>query len=353
MFQWWTNLESKWRALIVTAFFGAVGAALSSWWHLSIGEKDFAAGIVALPVVLKICLGIFGAAATIFVVAKTQQDDLIHCGIVAALAGMAGPYLVIKALSTVMDVNPNLVQIGSGIRIVESTTTKLQDIIEAPATGTNPQKLVDAFEQTAQATASYLTALKSAPENEKQRALADTKTQLKETLSVLGKAAPIVPKQSVPLITKLAQQATTLGAPEVATQAQKILDTNSDLKIAAENAQSIGKVYFITPEGLTDTLLAPLVDRIRVRFSLADIQTVVHPPKTMSFGVEVVYYRELQSDKDNAKDLGKVITDYLRGTKIEVKDVAVRKASSEQATAPFQFDIHIGPDIAAKMIGTK
>src|SRR5213594_345508 len=108
------------------------------------------------------------------------------------------------------------------------------------------KKIVDAFDQTAQATTSYLTAIKNAPVNEKQRALADTKVQLQETLKVLGTAAAIVPKQSVPLIKKLATEARNAGAPEVAQEAQKILDTNSAVRSAAETAENIGKVYFIT-----------------------------------------------------------------------------------------------------------
>jgi hypothetical protein len=345
----WADLQSSTRALVIVIFFGALGALLACWWNLSIGEKEFASGVAALDWALRVLLGSFGAVATVFVVAKTDTTKTIHCGVIAALAGMAGPYLVIKALSTVVNVNPNLVQISSGIGIVQSTTTKLQSTIQSP-TGTNPENLVDAFEQAAQATASYLTALKNAPENEKQRALVDTKAQLQDTLKVLGDAASIVPTQSLPLITKLAQQARVAGATDVAAQAQKILDTNSAVKAAAENAQSIGKVYFIAPEGLTDTMLVRLADRIRARFPLADIQPVVHPPKLMSAGVEVVYYRDLATDKEIASNLGKVVSDYLRDQKIEVKSIGVRKASTEQAPAPFQFDIHIGPNIAADLV---
>src|SRR5437016_1845567 len=233
----WNNLQPSSRILIIVVLFGAFGALLSCWWNLSIGETPFASGVAALNWGLRILLGSFGAAATVFVVAKTDKTKTIHCGIIAALAGMAGPYLVIKALSTVVNVNPNLVQISSGISIVQSSTIKLKDTIQLPTTGTNPQKLVDAFEQTAQATVSYLTALKNAPENEKLRALVETKTQLQNTLTVLGTASSIVPKQAVPLITKLATEANVAGAPEVAEQAQKILDTNVAVKTAAETAQ--------------------------------------------------------------------------------------------------------------------
>ena len=69
--------------------------------------------------------------------------------------------------------------------IVQSTTATLNNTIQTSTAATNPQKFVDVFDQAAQATISYLTALKNAPENEKQRALADTKGQFQETLKVL------------------------------------------------------------------------------------------------------------------------------------------------------------------------
>src|ERR1700726_2592614 len=111
----WKNLQQDYRTLIFVLFSGAFGAVLSCWWNLSIGEKDFASGVASLDWILRIFLGSFGAAATVFVVAKTDTTKLIHCSIIAALSGMAGPYLVIKALSTVVSVNSNLVQIGSAI----------------------------------------------------------------------------------------------------------------------------------------------------------------------------------------------------------------------------------------------
>jgi F0F1-type ATP synthase delta subunit len=346
----WKNLQPNTRALIVVLPLGAIGAVLSCWWNLSIGEKDFASGVANLNWFLRIFLGMFGAAATVFVVARTDKTKLIHCGIIAALAGMAGPYLVIKALSTVVSVNPNLVQIGSAIGIVESATTKLNDTIQTPTAGTNPQKIVDAFDQAAQATTSYLTTLKNAPENEKQRALADTKNQFQETLKVLDTAASIVPKQSVPLIQKLATAAREAGAPAVAEEAQKILDTNTAVQAAAETAENIGKVYFITPGELTDNTLHELQDRIRKRFSLADIQPAVHPTRQIAPGLEIVYYRYLPSDRQNADALGQVVIEYLKDHQVGASSPRIRKYSASQATPPFQFDIHIGPDIAANLL---
>jgi len=250
-----------------------------------------------------------------------------------------------------VNVDPNLVKMGSAISIVQSTTATLNNTIQASTAATNPQKFVDVFDQAAQATISYLTALKNAPENEKQRALADTKGQFQETLKVLDTAASIVPKQSVPLIEKLATAARQAGAPAVAEEAQKILDTNSAVQAAAETAENIGKVYFITPGEITDTILHELRDRIRARFPLADIQSVVHPPRPMEPGLEVVYYRDIPSDVRIANDLSKVVSDYLKEHKIEANIPRIRKDSTSQAAPPFQFDIHIGPDIAASLIG--
>lgn len=338
-------------ALVVVLICGAIGALLSCWWKLSIGEREFASGVAVLPILLRVFLGSFGAAAAVFILAKTDTTKLIHCGIIAGLAGMAGPYLIIKALSTVVSVESNLVQIGS-ISVVRSTTAKLNDAIQTPIAGTNPQKIIDVFDQTAQATASYLTVLKSAPEKEKQSAIADSKGQLSETVRVLGEAAGIVPKQAVPLIKKIATDAKEAGLPQVAQEAQKILDTNSAVRTAAETAENIGKVYFITPDEVTDSVLHELRVRIRARFPLADIQAPVHPPHRMDPGLEVVYYRDNPSDERIADDLGKVVIDYLKERKIAAK-IRIRKQTGDQVAPPFQFDIHIGPDISLSLAGNQ
>jgi len=90
----WAELQSSTQALVIVIFFGALGALLACWWNLSIGEKEFASGVPALDWALRIFLGSFGAVATVFVVAKTDTTKTIHCGVIAALAGMAEPYLV-------------------------------------------------------------------------------------------------------------------------------------------------------------------------------------------------------------------------------------------------------------------
>lgn len=352
----WNDAKPETRALIIVVTMGAVGAVLACWWNVSIGEKDFASGIAKLPVFLRICLGGFGATVAVFILAKTDTTKLIHCGIIAALFGMAGPYLVIKALSTVVSVSPSLVQVGGAISVVQSTTIqlnngiqKLNNPIQGQTAGTNPQKIVDLLDQTAQATASYLSILKSAPQDEKRRALEDAKGQLQETFKALNVAAGIAPKESVALIRKVATQATEAGAPEVAQEAQKILETNPTVRAAAENTQISGKVYFITPPDLTDNMLYELSARIRGKFQLADIQPAVHPTRSMEPGLEFVYYRDTASDRQIATELSMLVSDYAKERKIVAPRANVRKGSTEQTPPPFQFDIHIGPDVASRL----
>ncbi len=344
-----TNVIPDLPALIVVVIMGGIGAAVASWWHLSIGEAEFAAAAASLPVLLQIFLGSLGATAAVFLLAKTDTSKLIHCGLIAVLSGMAGPYLVTKALSTVISVKPEQVRVG-GIAVVKSSTDKLRKEIENQTSNTNPQKIVDVVDQTAQATSSYLAALKEAPKDQKQRDLAGTKQQLQETLTVLNTAAAVVPKQSLPLISNVLKQAQEAGATDVAQEAQKIIDTNPAVQAAVKNAELSGKVFFIAPQRLTDVALQGLHARIKERFPLADIQPAVHPTRQMDPGLEVVYYRNQPLDQQNATILTKLVADYFQEQKVGVASPKVRQGSTDQVPPPLQFDIHIGPDIASKLI---
>jgi len=347
-----TNVLPDLPALVLVVIMGGVGAALARFWHLDIGEKEFTSAVSALSIWLVIPLGSLGATVTVFLLAKTDTSKLIHCSLIAILSGMAGPYLVTKALSSVLSVNPNLVRVNAAITVVKSTTETLERAIQSSTAETNPQKIIDVLDQTAQATTSYLSVIKKASGSEKQQAVASTKQQLQDTLKVLDSAAAISPKQSLPLLAKVATEAKDAGVPEIAQGAQKIIDTNPGVRSAAETAAKSGKVYFITPEDLTDTTLHELHDRIKARFPLADLQAAVHPPGRMDPGLEVVYYRNVPLDKQIAEDLLKLVTDYLNIYKIAPNSASIRKGSPDQPTEPFQFDIHIGPDVASKLISS-
>jgi hypothetical protein len=294
-----------------------------------------------------------GATAAVFLLAKTDTSKLIHCGLIAILSGMAGPYLVTNALNTVISVKPEEVRIGGAIAVVKSSTDKLRKEIQNQTPNTNPQKIVDIVDQTAQATSTYLAGLKEASKAEKQQALARTNQQLQETLKVLNTAATVVPKHSLPLISNVLKEAQDAGATDVAQEARKIIETNPAVQTAAQNAELSGKVYFITPAGLTDVKLQDLHNRIKERFPLADIQPPVHPKGQMEPGLEVVYYRDSPSDQQIANDLATLIVEYLRQRSIVTPPPRVRQGSTDQVPPPFQFDIHIGPDIASKFVGVR
>src|SRR5260370_12143760 len=132
-----TNVILDLVALIVVVIMDGMGAAVASWWHLSIGEAEFAPAAASLPVLLQIFLGSLGATAAVFLLAKTDTSKLIHCGLIAVLSGMAGPYLVTKALSTVISVKPEQVRVG-GIAVVNSPTHKPPQKIKTPTPTPNP-----------------------------------------------------------------------------------------------------------------------------------------------------------------------------------------------------------------------
>jgi hypothetical protein len=349
MFRRLANTLPDLPAFVAVIAMGSVGAALAHFAHLSIGEKDLASTVSNLSLGLLMVFGSFGAAVTVFLVAKTDTSKLIHCAIIGMLSGMAGPYLVMKAFSSVLSVSPELVKINAAAGIVESTTNKLEVALQAPTSEANPQKIIDILDQTGQAAANYLSVAKSAPTADKEKTLASVSQRLQGTLKTLNAAAPVAPQKSLTLITKVASEARDAGATDIAQEAQKIINTNSALQKAALS----GKVYFIAPGDLTDSVLQLLNQEIKARFPLADIQPVVHPTRPMNPGLEIVYYRDLPQDRQNAEALLKVVVDYLKSRKIVPSNPIIRKGSTDQTPPPLQFDIHIGPDVASSLVGGK
>ena len=118
-----TNVLPDLPALVLVVIMGGVGAALARFWHLDMG-----------------------ATVPVFLLAKTDTSKLIHCSLIAILSGMAGPYLVTKALSSVLSVNPNLVRVNAAITVVKSTTETLERAIQSSTAETNPQKIIDVLD---------------------------------------------------------------------------------------------------------------------------------------------------------------------------------------------------------------
>jgi hypothetical protein len=91
--------------------------------------------------------------------------------------------------------------------------------------------------------------------------------------------------------------------------------------------------------------------RIKVKYPLADIQSVVHPTRQMDNGLEVVYYRDdPPSDRQTATDLETLVADYLGGQGVTFKRSPVAKGHDDRPVPPFNFDIHLGPDIASALL---
>jgi hypothetical protein len=340
-----TNVLPDLPALGLVIVMGMVGATLAHCAHLSIGDENTSSLISKLSVWLLMTFGGVGSAVTIFLVAKTDTSKLIHCSLVAILSGMAGPYLVMKSLGTV-GVSANLVKLDAAVVAVKTSTDKLEVALQAPASETNPQKINDILDQTGQSTATYLSVAKAAPASEKTKALAEAKSQLQDTLNTLKNAAAVAPQKSLTLITKVASEAEDAGAKDIATEAQTIINTNAFL----QNAARSGRVYFITPPGLSDDALQPLVDQIKKRFPLAAIQPVVHPTREMSPGLEIVYYGDSTQDRQIGEDLAKLVDAYLKVKKMRPYSANVRKGVPDPGVVPFQFDVHLGPDIAPRLV---
>jgi hypothetical protein len=335
-----TDILPDLPALSVVVIMGFVGATLAHCAHLSIGDETTASIIAKLAMWLLAAFGGVASAVTVFLVAKTDTRKIIHCGLIAVLSGMAGPYLVLKALSSILSVSPELVKLDAAALTVKSTTTELAVALQAPPSEANPQKILDTLDQAGQSAATYLSVAKSAPASDKKKALSDAKPQLQETLNTLTSAAAVAPQKSLTLITKLASEAEEAGAKDIAQQAQSVINTNSYL----QNAARSGKVYFIAGKEVSDSIVQPLNELIKKRFPLAAIQPVVHPTREMSPGLEIVYYGE--QDREIADDLAKLIDSYLKQLKIANHAVNVRKGIPDRGVVPFQFDIHLGPDIA-------
>jgi len=340
-----TNALPDLPAFGLVIVMGMLGASLAHCAHLSIGDDNTASLISKLSTWLLMAFGGVGSAVTVFLVAKTDTSKLIHCSLVAILSGMAGPYLVMKSLGSV-GVSPNLVKLDAAVIAVKSTTDKLEVALQAPASEANPQNLIDILDQAGQSAATYFSVAKNAPVNEKTKALADAKSQLHDTLNTLNNAAAVAPQKSLTLITKVASEAEDAGAKDIAEEAQTIIKNNSFL----QNAARSGKVYFIAPAELSDSVLQPLVEQIKKRFPLAAIQPIVHPTREMNPGLEIVYYGNSAQDRQIAEDLSRLVDAYLKGLKIDRYSFNVRKGTTDRGVSPFQFDIHLGPDIASRLV---
>jgi hypothetical protein len=102
MWQILRELQPQVPALIVVGIMGGLGACIARCWGITIGNGPAVEALEGASFVLSFFLGLVGAYAAVFLLARTDTSKLIHCGLIAVLSGMAGPYLVVRALGTVI-----------------------------------------------------------------------------------------------------------------------------------------------------------------------------------------------------------------------------------------------------------
>ncbi len=347
----WQRLGPKLQALIVVSVLGACGAWIGMRWQIKIGSGPLLDAINDKDVLLQIALGIAGACAAVFLLAKTDTNDLIHCAMIALFSGIAGPYLVVRGLQVVIsDLKPGDVKAKTtAANVMAGQTAEVAKEVKAIADKKpdNPGTLVQAIGKATESTKSYLSVIQSLPKEEKERSLAENKDQMGKALDAIGSAAPQV-TESFPQIKEVADQARNAGAKDIAEKAQQILSSNATenskpaAQAAAKNALK-SPLYFITPPTLTDASLGELQQQVLQKFPSLQFQSSVHPSKRMDEGVEVVYYKT--GEDQQANDLLHFVGEYLSKKGIHVRSSS-SKGTTDKSTEPSQFDIHLGPDIA-------
>jgi len=339
-------------ALILVTIFGGCGAWLARACTIQVtGESKLLVYIYTNHSGLLPWMGVTGAVAAVFLLAKTDTSKLIHCSLIALFSGMAGPYLVIQALSTVVHLDPKTSpDTAAAVDSANQAETNAQQLKQASSDTANPSSLFQKIDETTDSTTRYLSLLKNitkADPDQREKLLSQTQESLTNALDNLGSAAPQSPRKVFSALSEVAAAAQDAGADRIAYQAQQIIDkakTSPEKAVqqaAIDSApHNASQLYFITPPELTDNSLFYFRNEIQQQFPGWIIQPAVHPVRTIDDGIEVVYYNS--ADKANAALLGQRAKDYF-----QAKNVLIRQGSVETTgVQPSQFDLHIGPDIA-------
>jgi uncharacterized membrane protein YeaQ/YmgE (transglycosylase-associated protein family) len=348
--QLWARLEPDLPALILVSIFGAFGAGIAIRWRIKIGASPLLDAINDGDILLQIALGIAGALAAVFLLARTDTTKLIHCAMIALFSGIAGPYLVVRALQVVItDLKPgdvNAKTTAANVIAVQAADVAKEVKAISDKKPENPNILVKAVGKATEATKSFLSVIQSLPPDEKERSLDKNKEHLKNTLDAIASAAPQV-TEAFPQIKEVADEARNANAPDIAAKADQILSNNATqsskpaAQAAAQNALKF-PFYFITPPTVTDDSLVVLQHDVLQAFPELQFQGSVHPSKRMDGGIEVVYYKP--SDDQRADKLLRFVDEYFRK-----KGISVTTSKNQQpgeSGAASQFDIHLGPGVA-------
>lgn len=341
-------------AFALVIIFGALGACIGCAWHLALplgqGRAAYDFGKI-IPHALAVALGVSGAVAAVFLLAKTDTSKLIHCSLVALFSGMIGPVLVLKALTTIADIKPeDLVpsQLASSESSAKSAATTSKDLSLSfdkgnPATAV--QQVTKVKEQAKDSLAAYQEIVTVDPKAAKAAAESIEKP-LQETLGNLEKVLP-QSEDAVLAVQEIKNAATKAGANAVLKKAQEVIDAGAKNPAVQKLFERVNApiVCLITPPELGDEELAQIKAQLLELFPSWKFKAVIHPQRTMDDGIEIVYYNRSEADEAANQRAAQKAGEYLKSY-FRTSQVAIRRGGLPDGENRTQFDLHIGPDVA-------
>ncbi len=362
------NVVPDLPALGLVVIFGAVGALLAYFWKLQLptGDGHILIKIAELPLPLALGLGVAGAVAAVFLLAKTDTSKLIHCSLVALFSGMAGPYLVLKALNTVTSIEiaapTGLLVQAAGVDSNSANEKSLELTQKKKMSGTTGGRIsAEEFSPITHNAVNSLDAfnqLKNKKAPEADIVLKKVTGRLSATLKNLNTLAQDNSPDAVLAIKTIGDAAKQAGASELFTEAQTILVANKDNLTKAQESLNAPYLYFITPSELGDAELGQMRGQIQEWHNDWKIKPAEHPKKIDEKELEVVYYnRTLADDKVNQKsamELSGYLKKYFEGLGATLtQEITVRSEAQNDGEARTQFDIHIGGKMATVILDSQ
>jgi hypothetical protein len=368
--QAWELLQSKWSAflpelpvVLVVLIAGALGGWIAWYCNIQVGGSQLpeewgwihrAAGSVFL--------GMVGSGAAVFLLAKTDTTKVWHCFFFALICGLAGRSFVVKGVEAIAGVSLEEKAAGEVAKeklklnqTIQGGIAASKDAAREAVSAQDPKKTVEALNTIGSAATEAQQAAEKLPEKEKENALKEVREAVVQSIKPTVSSAP---EKAFDTAAKIAVEGQRVGDNKigdqiVATFSQFANDTNASnaVKSAARKYQDVlqkqlnisPRLYLITPDSLVDDALTP-IRKLLQNNGFSNIEPPVHPKAAIDPGVEVVYY--LPEDLPNANTIGDLLSRWFN------RKVSVNKAPAESNPRPKQFDIHIGPDVAAELMKT-
>jgi len=347
-------------ALILVIVMGIAGAAIAKIFNIKVGGEDFRPYYLNswLPMLV---MGAVGGVSAVFLLARTDTSKLIHCSLVGLLSGMAGPYLAIKALKTIVPLDYTDKIVAEAAEASDATTNTTNKIVQLAKRGDLTNIPVQVTQFTAELERSFQivkeAGVKSA--SDKEKVIAETEPALEKSLEDLASVSTQAPQEIYAAVAKVGALAKESGSEKVAQQAQLILAAakqNSNVAIQKAAQSAIAPVlYFITPSELSNEALNHLRGQLQAiaTFSTWKLRSAVHPTRAMDDGIEVVYYNRLDEDdaanRVAAEELGEKACAYFD----QKAPARVRLGILPNGERRAQVDLQIGPDVVKQYLAPK